>query len=291
MIYWDMNRIVNTIPTAKITAAGIPISYSQAGNGPPLLLVHGFPLDHAMWNEQVDEFAATHQVIAPDLRGFGGTPLSAGEVDTDSVAVSMRQFADDLAALLDALQVTEPVVLCGLSMGGYIAWQFAQHHRDRLAALICCDTRARADTAEVAANRLDVAQRVLVSGSELLAGAMSMKLVADGTASSHPEIVAQVREMILRAPPAGIAAAQRGMAARPDMTDLLSGFDLPTLLVVGESDEISPPEEMREIAAAMPLATLVEVADAGHMSPLEQPAAVNSAIVEFLATLADEDVP
>jgi pimeloyl-ACP methyl ester carboxylesterase len=194
----------------------------------------------------------------------------------------MAQMADDLARLLDALAVAETVVFCGLSMGGYVAWQFALRHRARLAKLVLCDTRAIADTPEAAAGRRKTADRVLAEGAAVAADALLAKLFAPATYREQPQIVEATRQVILQTPPAGIAAALAGMAQRPDMTAQLPQLDVPALLVCGDHDGISPPDEMRHIAAQMPQARFVQIAAAGHMAPLEQPEAVNAAIREFL---------
>jgi pimeloyl-ACP methyl ester carboxylesterase len=262
----------------KCRVRDIHLNVVEAGAGPPLLLVHGFPLDHTMWQAQIEELARDHRVVAPDLRGFGGSDAS-GEI------VSMEDFADDVAALLDARAVKEPVVFCGLSMGGYIAWQFFLRHRARLRALILCDTRAAADTPAAAEARRVNAQRVLSEGVAFLAGAMLEKLFAAETRRRRPDIVDATRQVMLAASPPGVAAALRGMAARPDVSAWLPQLDLPALVVCGQDDAISTVEEMRGIAERLPQARFVEVAGAGHMSPVEQPQAVNEAIRQFLATL------
>jgi pimeloyl-ACP methyl ester carboxylesterase len=196
--------------------------------------------------------------------------------------VPLRQFADDLAALLDALEVTTPVALCGLSMGGYIAFEFWQRHRARLKALILCDTRAAADAPEVAQNRRKTADRAEAEGVGFLPEAMLARLFAPGTLARQPRLVEATRQTIEAAPPHGVAAASRGMAQRPDWTAKLPEINVPTLVVCGVHDVISPLAEMRGLAACIPGAQFVEVPDAGHMSPLENPAAVNAAIREFL---------
>ena len=259
----------------KIPIRGSEFAVFDEGDGPPLLFVHGFPLDHAMWRDQLAEFAAEYRVIAPDLRGFGSSEVG-------DVAVTMEQFADDLAAALDALGVTEPVTLIGLSMGGYVAWQFLRKYRRRLRAMVLCDTRAAADSPDAAENRLKVAETVLADGTEALARAMVPKLFGKQTIRARPAVVDAVRNVILQANPQGVAAAQRAMAARPDATSMLGAIDVPTLVVVGEDDVISPLEEMRRIAEAIPGSRLVVIPDAGHMSPLENPAAFNAALREFL---------
>ena len=264
-----------TMTMATIHANSAEFNVVERGAGPPLLLVHGFPLDHSMWQRQIDGLADICRVIAPDLRGFGTSSVTPG-------SVTMQQFADDLAGLLDALGVTQPVVFGGLSMGGYVAWQFAQRHRGRLARLILCDTRAVADTPEAAAGRRKTAERVVMEGASVVADSMLPKLFAPVTAHQQPKIVEATRKVILQTDPRGIAAALLGMAERPDVTPQLDRIDVPALLVCGQHDVISPPAEMRQIADQMPQARFIEIAGAGHLAPLEQPAAVNAAIRDFL---------
>ena len=261
----------------RIKAGGGELNVRERGSGVPLLLVHGFPLDHSMWQGQLAGLSDICRVIAPDLRGFGASSVTSGKV-------TMQQYADDMAALLDALDIKQPVVFCGLSMGGYVAWQFALRHRARLAKLILCDTRSIADSAEAAAGRKKTAERVIAEGPQVVAEAMLPKLFAPPTANvREKEWVTQTREVILRNPPEGIAAALLGMAERPDVTPELAKIDVPALVLCGQYDGISPPAEMREIVAKLPNARYVEIARAGHMAPLEQPEAVNAAIREFLS--------
>ena len=263
----------------RVFARGLEFGVLDQGQGPPLLFVHGFPLNHAMWNAQVPVFASEHRVLVPDLRGFGQS------VDTDGT-VTMEDFADDLAAMLDALLVREPVVYCGLSMGGYIAWPFVRKYRDRLRGLVLCDTRAVADSPEGVEGRLKLAELVLREGASAAATAMLPKALCGKTLSGHPEVVDAVRAMMLSADPTGIAAALRGMAVRPDVSDRLREIDLRTLVVVGADDVVSPVEEMRGIAAAIPGARFAVIPDAGHLTPVENPRAFNEALASFLSGLA-----
>ena len=260
------------------TVNGVKLATVDTGSGLPIVLVHGFPLDHTMWNAQIDALSETYRVIAPDLRGFGQSGVTGGKV-------TMEQFADDLAALLDALAVDCPVVFCGLSMGGYVAWQFWRKYTSRVKALILCDTRAVADTAQVAAGRLETAEGVLRDGPAALVDMMVPKLFAPAVAGDRPELVRSLGRVMLSGDRRGIAAAGRGMAERPDVTDVLGQIDCPTLVIVGQHDAISTVEEMRGIAAAIPGAKLVEIVGSGHMSPMEKPVEVNAAIMEFLAKL------
>ncbi len=250
------------------------LHYVEAGQGTPLLLVHGFPLDHTMWQGQIDGLAGKYRVIAPDLRGFGQSGATQG-------LVTMQRMADDLAEMLTAINLNEPIVFCGLSMGGYVAWQFALRYRERLAKLIVCDTRAVADNAEAAAGRVALADRVRKEGPAFVAESMLPKLFAPATIAANAPCVEATRQAILRTNPHGIAAASRGMAQRPDVTGKLAELDLPVLVICGEHDAISGPVEMQEIAAALPQAKFVQIKDAGHMAPLEKPAEVNAAIRAF----------
>jgi 3-oxoadipate enol-lactonase len=243
--------------------------------GHPLLLVHGFPLDHTMWGPQIDYFSDHCRVIAPDLRGFGASDVTPG-------MVSMEQMADDLNGLLDALQVNDKVIVCGLSMGGYIAMQFWRKYQPRVLGMILCDTRAVADTPEAVENRRKLAALTLKSGAAEAAKVMLPKMFAPATWEAKPELVERVRNMMHGNTPAGIAAALGGLAARPDSRELLKTIDVPSLVIVGEHDSISPVSEMREMADAIPGAAWVVVPHAGHLAPLEEPAVVNEAIAEFI---------
>jgi 3-oxoadipate enol-lactonase len=247
----------------------------ERGRGVPLLLAHGFPLDHSMWEGQLNGLFNAVRVIAPDLRGFGASEIVPG-------VATMEQMADDLAALLDALAIEGPVVFGGLSMGGYVAWQFALRHRQRLSKLILCDTRSIADSAEAAAGRLKTAERVLKEGAAVVADGMLPKLFGPRTQTDQPGIVEATKQVMLRTNPAGIAAALQGMAQRPDVTSRLSEIGVPALVIGGEHDAISPPAEMRGFCAQMRNARFVEIPGAGHMAPLEAPGLVNDAIKNFL---------
>lgn len=262
----------------QIRLGTIDLQVCDEGAGPPLLLLHGFPLDHTMWRAQLDGLRDVARVLAVDLRGFGGSGGELGQV------LAMETMADDCAALLDALEISTPIGLCGLSMGGYVAWQFWARHPERLSRLVLCDTRAAADSPETARGRLQMAERALREGTSFLVETMSERLFAPTTVQEQPHVVAATREVMSRTPPATVAAALRGMAQRPAMVSRLGEIRVPALVVCGEADVISPASEMRELAQAMPHARFVAIPRAGHMAPLEQPAAVNAAIGEFLRT-------
>jgi 3-oxoadipate enol-lactonase len=259
----------------RVTVHGMDWNVADQGTGQTLLLVHGFPLDHQMWQGQMGELSEDFRVIAPDLRGFGTSDGSPG-------TVTMDQFADDLAELLDTLGVTEKTVLCGLSMGGYIAWEFWRRHAHRLAGLILCDTRAAADAPPAAQARLELAEQVLEQGSSVLSTAMIPKLFSEQTRRQRAWLVTFIEEMIRRCPPQAAAAALRGMARRADARDWLPRIDLPTLVICGREDALSTVSEMQDMAAAMPQAELAVIPGCGHLAPLEDPVHVNKAMRRFL---------
>lgn len=247
------------------------------GHGPPILLVHGFPLDSSIWSGQIDGLADKYRVIAPDLRGFGRNEPVTAE------AITMDEFADDLNDLLDSLDVEGPVCYCGLSMGGYIGFRFIEKYGERLSSLILCDTRPGADSEEGKTNRRQLAEKVLRSGAETAVEAMLPKLVSQKTNAERPDVLEQLRGTIQTTDPRSIAAALHGMARRPDSTPLLSKIAVPTLVLCGAEDTLTPPDVMRDMAAKIPNAEYVEIPETGHMAPMEDPAAVNAVIRRFLA--------
>ncbi len=265
------------MPVHHVAAAGTSFAVHTAGSGLPLVLLHGFPLDHRMWAGQV-ALAEAVRVIAPDLRGFGG---SGGSTTTGIAAL-----ADDVAALLDALRVTGPAVLCGLSMGGYVAQHVAVRHPEKVASLVLVDTKLEADTPEARAARDDLAAKVGRLGQEIVADAMLPRLLAGSPAArglpGRAATEAALRRMIIEQPVATIQAALAALGGRPDMTEAMRHVRVPTLLVVGAEDAITPPECLLRAEAIMPCARLLVVPGAGHMTPLETPEVFNAAVLEFL---------
>ena len=229
---------------------------------PSILCVHGFPFDHTMWLPLADELRGDFRMILPDLRGMGRSPCEAGNT------VTMRELADDLAKLLDTLGV-EKCVFCGLSMGGYVGWEFWQHHADRLLGIILCDSNAGCDTPEAAETRRKTAERVLAEGPGFLADGMMERILAPETVAHRPEIVAHYRRMVTENNPQGVAAVARGMAQRRDFREDVKHLTLPVLILSGEHDVLSPPAAMRTLAESMPNAVYTPIAGAGHLAPLE----------------------
>jgi pimeloyl-ACP methyl ester carboxylesterase len=267
----------------SIAVDAVSLVCDQRGSGQVVVLLHGFPLDHEMWAAQIEALSHDFRVLAPDLRGFGQSQITAFDVQ---VGVPMEKYAADLLATLNALGIEDPIVLAGFSMGGYAAWQFALRYPERVRGLVLCDTRAAADGEDARAGRLKMAEAVLASQSAEPATAMLPRLLAPGTLKSLPEIADRIRGIILRQPPQAIAAAQRGMARREDVTARLPSIACPSLVIVGAEDAISPPKEMREMARSLPAARFVEIPHAGHMSPVENPDAVTEALRNFIQSLA-----
>lgn len=247
----------------------------DVGSGPVILLVHGFPLSHQMWKFQIEALSSRYRVIAPDLPGFGSSPVC----DTP---MSMRGLADTLAAMLESMGVAEPVAYCGLSMGGYVGWQFWKHHRPRLSHLIACDTRAACDSEEVHRARKIAAHSVMQTGAITVANSMVEKLFHEPGSERNQSIVGEIHEVISQTSPASIAAGQLAMADRLDATPWISKIEIPTLFVVGQFDKITTSQEMRSNADLVPGSEFLEIADAGHMAPLENHAEFNQGLIEFL---------
>jgi pimeloyl-ACP methyl ester carboxylesterase len=229
-----------------------------------------------MWEPQVGALAATHRVVRFDARGFGKSPAGDGPL-------TMETIADDGAALLDHLGV-ERAVVAGCSMGGYAALAFVRRHPHRLAGLVLLDTRAGADTPEAKANRATLAAKVLAEGASAAVEAFLPKLLGETTHRERPELAARLRERILATSPRGIANALHGLAARADSRETLPPIAVPTLVLVGAEDVLTPPAEAEAMAAAIPGARLGVIPGAGHLANLENPGAVNAALRAFLET-------
>jgi len=270
------------------------------GDGPPVVLLHGFPLDHRMWRSVVDALTQTARpvsgggaplgpVLAADLPGARGASLAPADHASDAHASgaepSLEVAADRLAAELAEAGVTRAIVV-GLSMGGYVALALAERHPDLVAALGLLDTKSTADTPDARANRLDVAERAESSGSVDPVRSMATTLVGESTRASRPDVVAQLAAWIEEQSPAGVAWSQRAMAARPDRTDVLRRFVGPVVVVVGDEDAITPVAAAEHLVASAQDAQLVVVPRSGHMTACEQPAVVAAALADLVQRTA-----
>jgi len=266
--------------THHVTVRDSSLAVHTAGAGIPLLLLHAFPLDHSMWQRQ-EELAEQLRLIVPDQRGFGGS--------TGSVPESIEQLADDAIALLDALHVAGPAVVCGASMGGYVAQHVAVRHPGRVAALVLVDTKLEADSPEAIAGRQELAVKVGRLGQSILADVMIPRLLAASPEArelpGRAAVEAILRRAILAQPVATIQATLAALGARPDMTEAMRQARPPTLLVVGAEDAITPPACLEAAEEIIPRAKLLEVPLAGHLVPLERPEIFNPAVLEFLQEL------
>jgi len=260
------------VPREQLVAInGLTLGCTDAGCRAPLLLVHAWPLDSALWAPQVAAFADTRRVIAPDLAGFGRSgPEGRSTIDG---------HADDLVALLDALSVARAVVV-GLSMGGYVALALAHRHPGRVAALVLAATRATADDPGTRESRTDLARRLAIEGL----GPLRVELLPRLVATTAPEHVrAAAWAIMARQPVAGVTAALAAMADRADSRPWLAAIAVPTLVMVGSQDVITPPSAAEALAGAIRGARLVRVPGAGHLASLEEPGAFNAAVRAFLA--------
>jgi pimeloyl-ACP methyl ester carboxylesterase len=260
------------------TINGIRLSFIDEGRGLPILFVHGFPLSRAIWQPQIEALSKNFRVIAPDLRGHGESEAPAGDYD-------MNTFADDLNALLEERQCG-PVILVGHSMGGYISFAFYRRYPEKVRGLVLFCTRAGADSEEGKAGRENLARRAEREGAAAVAEQMLPKMLAATTISSQPDLVAQVRQIMLATSINGLAGSLRGMAARPGSVDLLPKIAAPALVIAGADDLIIPTPEAETMAQAIPNTQLHLIANAGHLASLENASEVNASLQNFLASLA-----
>ncbi len=263
----------------KVVVNGVALSYTDQGDGIPLVFIHAFPLSRTMWQPQVDALKDSYRVITLDLRGHG-------ESDTVLWNCTLEDYAADVLGLLDHLDIRQ-AVLIGLSMGGYTALLFYKQYSERVKALVLADTRAQADSDEGKAGRRAMAQIAFKDGAAPIADLMIPKLLAPATIQHRQEIVDQVREKILQTSSAGIVVDLMAMAARPDSTGLLRTIACPTLIMVGEEDQATPVAESQSMADRIPGSTLIIIPEAGHLSNLEQPQAFNQALQTFLQRLTE----
>lgn len=256
-------------------ASGAKIHYLDTGSGKEVvLLLHAFPLHSGMWSRQVATLSPKYRVIAPDYPGLGkSTPRSEPS--------TMEALAEQVLGVLDTLRVDRAVV-AGLSMGGYLAFEIHRRRPGLFRGLALCDTRPGADTPEGAAGRETFAKNALEKGLHWVADEMTPKLLRP---QPDPAAVKEVRHLIGQGTPAGVAAAQRGMAKRPDSTPTLATVNCPTLVVVGAEDTLTPPAEAEKMVAGIKGARLARIPGAGHLPNIEAPALFDQALLEFVGAL------
>jgi 3-oxoadipate enol-lactonase len=261
----------------RVVVHGVNLAVEVRGEGPAILFVHGYPLDHTIWRHQIDALDG-YRRIAPDLRGMG-------QSDAPDLGYGMPIYAADLAALLDALGVDE-VILCGLSMGGYVAFEFLRHWLPRVRGLVLMDTRAEADSPDTRRARDASAALAREGGAAAVAETLLPKMLSSATRAGNPDVVERVRRMMAGTPVPGMIGALAAMRDRAGSESLLPTLAaLPTLVLVGEADEVIPPDQARAMANLIPGARLALIPGAGHLPPLEQPVATTEALQQFIGSL------
>jgi 3-oxoadipate enol-lactonase len=259
----------------QVEIAGRRLAWLQAGQGTPVVLLHAFPLTADMWEPQLDTVPHGWRLIAPDLRGLGSS--------SGPPAVSVDDHAEDVLTLLRHLDI-ERAVIGGLSIGGYITFALYRRASQRFHAMILADTRAEADTPEARAGREQIQQAVREKGAAAAADAMLPKLLRTRalTDSALAPVRDHVREIIVRNNAAGIIDALEALKTRPDSMPTLPLITAPTLIIVGEDDQGTPPAAADVMQRQIRNATKVVLPDAGHVSNMEQPAAFNAALWDFV---------
>ena len=256
------------------------MSFEDSCDRIPLLWIHGFPLNNLLWDLQIDDLAPLARMITPDLRGHGATGAS-------EPPYSMQMFSEDCCNLLDHLGITSPIVVGGLSMGGYIALDFQRRYPERTAGLILAATRAGADSEEGKAGRDQAAQLCRDEGVGAIAESMLPRMLAPGTYQDNRELVEFVRDIMLATSEEGVIGALAAMRDRPDSTPWLENIEVPVLVLHGDQDQLIPLKEAENTQVAIPDARLVIVPGAGHLPNLEKPAYFNEAVSDFLEQFYD----
>jgi 3-oxoadipate enol-lactonase len=260
----------------SVTRQGIAISYSDTGgDGTPVVLVHGFPFNSSLWDPQVESLGDRFRVIAPDLMGFGDS-----DAPEDPSAYSIAVFSDQIRAVVDDTDARS-AVLCGLSMGGYVCLDLWRRHRDVIKRLVLADTRAEPDTPDAQQKRSDQQEQIRAEGTRRFARTLVGELLSE-TSRSRPDVSARALAAMDN-PPQGFVGALEAMKARPDSTADLVTIDVPTLIVVGEQDAITPPDAARTMHEHIGGSQLVVIPEAGHVSNLEAPEAFSGALARFVA--------
>ncbi len=261
----------------RISSGDTEIFYDVLGSGPDVVLLHAFPVNHEMWVPVAQRLASKYRLILLDLRGHGDSGVGAGPA-------SMERHVADVLRVCGAVGA-QKAAFAGVSIGGYVLFELWRQHPEHVAALMFCDTRAQADTDQARANRLQSAEQVEQHGPQAYLDSMVPKQLSKHTLAERPEVVAAVRGMMAEMTAAGIAAVQRGMAARPDSRPTLATINVPSLILTGAEDSfvtVADLELMRQGIAGSSSAVLPL---AGHLAPLEQPDAAAQVIANFLDTL------
>jgi len=258
----------------RIRSDDAEIYYDVAGSGPPVVLLHPFPAHHEFWLPLAKFLSSGYQLILPDLRGHGESTLGEGPA-------TMQKHAADIARVMDAAGV-DRAPLIGVSIGGYAIFEFWRRFRDRVTALVLCNTKAATDNSEGRAARLEAANDVLQRGTEPFFEGMLQKVLAETTRRLRPDLVEGAHRMMRKMSAEGVAGVQRGMAERPDSVSTLKTIAVPTLIITGDEDTITGLGEAEVMKQNIAAAQTKVIPQAGHYSPWEQPEEVGKVLRQFL---------
>lgn len=262
------------IPSHRVKSGDAEIVYWTLGYGPPIVLLHPFPAHHEFWTPVAETFSARYRLILPDLRGHGESSVGEGPA-------TMEKHAADIAHVMDDASVGR-ASLIGVSVGGYVLFEFWRKQRGRVAALGLFNTKAPADSPEARAGRLQAANDVLERGTEPFLESMIPRLLGKTTRETRPDLVDGAMRMMRQMSPDDIAQVQRGMAARPDSIDTLKTINVPTLLVTGDEDILTGVNEAELMRQRIPGSQLRVIPKAGHYSPWEQPGEATKILRQFM---------
>jgi pimeloyl-ACP methyl ester carboxylesterase len=262
------------IAMERIKSADVEIAYESIGEGAPIVLLHPFPVNHEMWKPAAQSLISRYRVILPDLRGHGDS-------DVGEAAATMDKHALDLAHVLDAEGLGR-ALFAGVSIGGYVLFEFWRRFPGRVAGLVLCNTKAQADTAEARAGRLQAAADVLDRGTEPFFEGMLLKVLGPTTRRRRPDLADGALRMMRKMSAEGVAAVQRGMAERPDSIETLKTINVPTLVITGDEDAMTGLPEAELMRRHIRGSELKVIAQAAHYSPWEQPEEVGKVLRQFV---------
>jgi 3-oxoadipate enol-lactonase len=258
----------------KKTINGLTVFLSDEDKSKSIIFVHGFPYDHNMWQAQADEFGKDYLCVSYDVRGLGESPAGDGQF-------TMESFVDDLETMLDELKLNKPI-LCGLSMGGYISLRATERIQNKFGALILCDTKSIADDNEGKLKRAAAIKQINSGEFNTFIESFVLNCFGEMFVKENSVEYRRVVDRSKKNNPIGVKGCLLAMVSRTDTTESLSKIKIPTLVICGSEDKLSPPDVMKSMADKIPNANFVLVEGAGHMTPIENPQAVNKAIRDFL---------
>jgi 3-oxoadipate enol-lactonase len=263
----------------QVKSRDAEICYEVLGSGPPVVLLHPFPANHELWLPAAQALVSRYQVLLPDLRGHGDSGVGEGPA-------TMAKHAADLVHVLDQEHIRR-AVLAGVSIGGYVLFEFWRSSSGRVAGLVLANTKAQADTAEGRATRLEAAAKVMEQGTDPFFESMLPRLLGETTRKTRPDLVQSALGMMQKMSAEGVAMVQRGMAERQDSVEILGTIHVPTLVVTGEEDVLTGVGDAQFIQRHVPRSQMKVVAKAGHYSPWEQPEEVGKILRQFVDTVSN----